>query len=458
MPPMTVKAINPASGEVLHQYERLDAEAVEDRIEAAQVCWEDWRQTTFAQRAEKMQLAADILENEADRWAEIITQEMGKVRREAVAEVEKCAWVCRYYAKNAEAFLRDEPIETDARRSFVSYRPLGIVLAVMPWNFPFWQVFRFAAPGLMAGNVGLLKHASNVPGCGEAIQEIFLRAGFPSGAFTHLLIGSEQVESVIAHPHVRAVTLTGSEPAGAAVARAAGQHIKKSVLELGGSDPYLILEDADLELAAEACVSSRLLNAGQSCIGAKRFLVTEEVYYAFFSLFLEKMRAAKYGDPSDEETAIGPLARPDLRDDLHDQVRRSLEQGAKLELGGEIPPGPGAFYPPTVLSNVRPGMPAFDEELFGPVAAVIRVKDEAEAVKLANRSAFGLGAAVFTRNLERGERLAREALQAGNCFVNGLVKSDPRLPFGGIKTSGYGRELSYHGIREFVNAKTVWIK
>jgi len=455
---MTVQAINPATGEPIREYEQLDANAVRRKIEATNACFTRWRRTSFDERSRLMQRAADVLEDNQEKYARLITREMGKVIAEARSEVAKCAWVCRYYAEHAESFLQEEYIETDASKSFVTCRSLGIVLAVMPWNFPFWQVFRFAAPSLMAGNTGLLKHASNVPGCGEAIEEVFREAGFPEHAFTHLLIGSSQVEAVIQHPLVRAATLTGSDKAGRAVAAQAGQELKKTVLELGGSDAYLILEDADLEHAAEVCKNSRLLNAGQSCIGAKRFIVVDEVYYSFLSLFLEKMRTAKMGDPMKEATDYGPLARPDLREDLHDQVQRSLDQGAKLDLGGAIPPGEGAYYPATVLTDVRPGMAAFDEELFGPVAAVIKVKDEAEAIELANASEFGLGAAVFTRDRERGERIAAYELEAGCCFVNGLVKSDPRLPFGGIKTSGYGRELSHQGIKEFVNIKTVWIK
>ncbi len=455
---MTVKAINPATGEAIREYEQLDSRALGQKIEAAHECFLEWRLTSFDERARLMNRAAEVLDKNQEKYARLITREMGKAIGEARSEVAKCAWVCRYYAEHAEAFLRDEHIETDASKSFVTHRPLGVVLAVMPWNFPFWQVFRFAAPGLMAGNVGLLKHASNVPGCAEAIEEVFREAGFPAHAFSSLLIGSSQVEAVIEHPLVRAATLTGSDQAGRAVAAQAGRELKKTVLELGGSDAYLILEDADLEHAAEVCKNSRLLNAGQSCIGAKRFIVVEEVYYSFLSLFLEKMRAAKMGDPLLEDTDYGPLARLDLRDDLHDQVQRSLDEGATLELGGAIPPGEGAYYPATVLTDVRPGMAAFDEELFGPVAAVIRVKDEAEAVELANASDFGLGAAVFTRDRDRGERIAAYELEAGCCFVNGLVKSDPRLPFGGIKISGYGRELSHQGIKEFVNIKTVWIK
>ncbi len=455
---MALETINPATGKVLHTYQQHDEQAVDTLIERAYARYQRWRRTTFAERARLMNQAAGVLEERREKYARLITDEMGKAIRESRSEVDKCAWVCRYYAENAESFLQDEVIATDASRSYVTFAPVGVVLAVMPWNFPFWQVFRFAAPALMAGNVGLLKHASNVPGCALAIEEVFRDAGFPEGAFTTLLIGSRQVERVLDHRRVSAATLTGSEPAGSAVASEAGRRIKKTVLELGGSDAYLILEDADLELAVDACTQSRLLNAGQSCIGAKRFIVIEKVYYSFLSLFLEKMRAAKMGNPGQEDTELGPMARLDLRDQLHDQVERSIEKGAILELGGKVPPGEGAYYPPTVLSNVSPGMAAFDEELFGPVAAVIKVKDEAEAIRLANLSDFGLGAAVFTSDRSRGERIAAEELEAGCCFVNGLVKSDPRLPFGGIKTSGYGRELSHYGIKEFTNIKTVWIK
>lgn len=455
---MTVEAINPATGRKIKSYEQLDRQGVKERIEQADERFRSWRRSSFAERAKLMNKAAEVLEKNKEEYARLMTREMGKVIKEARSEVEKCAWVCRYYAEHAENFLKDEYIKTDASKSYVAHQPLGVVLAVMPWNFPMWQVFRFAAPNLMAGNVGLLKHASNVPGCAQAIEDIFRQAGFPENVFTNLMIGSDQVEFVIDHPLVRAATLTGSDKAGRAVAEQAGRRLKKTVLELGGSDAYLVLEDADLEHAAEVCKNSRLLNAGQSCIGAKRFIVVEEVYESFLSLFLEKMRNAKMGDPLQEDTDLGPQAREDLRDLLHDQVERSLEKGAKLELGGQIPAGEGAFYPPTVLTNVRPGMAAFEEELFGPVAAIIHAKDEAEAVELANASNFGLGACVFTRDLERGERIAARELEAGCCFVNHLVKSDPRLPFGGIKISGYGRELSHHGIKEFVNIKTVWIK
>jgi succinate-semialdehyde dehydrogenase / glutarate-semialdehyde dehydrogenase len=383
---------------------------------------------------------------------------MGKPLAGGRSEVEKCAWVCRYYADNAEAFLAPEPAPSDASRSFVAFLPLGPVLAVMPWNFPFWQVFRFAAPALMAGNAGLLKHAANVTGCALAIEQIFKDAGFPPPLFRALLVSSQRVAAVIAAPEVKAVTLTGSTPAGRAVASKAGEMLKKTVLELGGSDPYVVLEDADLEAAAETCVASRLINSGQSCIAAKRFIVAEPVRQRFEELFVEKMRARKMGDPLQPGVDVGPQARRDLRDDLHRQVEQSVKAGARLLLGGTVPAGPGAFYPPTVLGDVRKGMPAYDEETFGPVAAIIAAKDEADAVRLANDSVFGLGAAVFTRDVERGQRIAAEELEAGSCFVNSFVKSDPRLPFGGIKESGYGRELAVFGIREFVNIKTVYVK
>jgi succinate-semialdehyde dehydrogenase/glutarate-semialdehyde dehydrogenase len=404
-----------------------------------------------------MHQAARILRDRAREFGELMTLEMGKPITGAVQEAEKCAWVCEYYADNAEDFLRDQEVESDAARSFITFQPLGVVLAVMPWNFPFWQVFRFAAPNLMAGNAGLLKHASNVPGCALAIEEIFSEAGFPEGLFRTLLIGSGRVDGVIEHPLVRAATLTGSTPAGIAVATKAGSVLKKTVLELGGSDPYVILEDADLDAAASTCAIARLINSGQSCIAAKRFVVVESVREAFEERFVEAMRAAKVGDPMEEDTLVGPQARMDLRDELHDQVLRSIEAGARCLLGGELPAGPGAFYPSTVLTDVAPGMPAYEEELFGPVAAVIPVGSEGEAIRVANDSAFGLGAAVFTQDIEKGTRIARESLEAGACFVNAFVRSDPRLPFGGVKESGYGRELSPFGILEFVNIKTVWV-
>jgi succinate-semialdehyde dehydrogenase/glutarate-semialdehyde dehydrogenase len=454
---MSIEVVDPATGRTIRSVEETSAEEVDGIVERAHETFLTWRDTAFDERARLMRNAAAVLEERAGAYARLMAEEMGKPVRDGRAETRKCAWVCEHYAENAERFLADEPVETDARASFVAFRPLGVVLAVMPWNFPFWQVFRFAAPGLMAGNAGLLKHASNVPGCAQAIEEVFREAGFPEGLFRALLVGSERVEALIEHPLVRAVTLTGSGPAGRAVAAAAGRSLKKTVLELGGSDPYVILEDADLDQAVETCVRSRLINSGQSCIAAKRFVVVEPVREAFERGFVERMARAVVGDPLDEATEVGPQARADLRDDLHRQVEETVALGARLLLGGQVPDREGAWYPPTVLTDVKPASPGYEEELFGPVASIIPVADEAEAIQVANDTSFGLGAAVFTGDLERGRRIAAEDLEAGACFVNGLVKSDPRLPFGGIKESGYGRELGVFGIREFVNVKSVWV-
>ena len=454
---MTMTAVNPANGTTIKIYEEMSPEEVTRAVEAAHTAFLSWRRTEFAERAGLMHAAAQVLREKTDEYAILMASEMGKPVTQGRAEVEKCAWVCDYYAESAESFLRPELVETDASKSFVTFLPLGVVLAVMPWNFPLWQVFRFAAPALMAGNGGVLKHASNVPGCALAIEEVFRKAGFPADIFRTLLVGSSQVNAIIENPHVKAVTLTGSTPAGKAVARKSGEMLKKTVLELGGSDPYLILDDADLDTAVSTCVASRLLNSGQSCINAKRFLVVEPLKDSFEKLFVERMRAQVVGDPLEEDTEVGPQARTDLRDELHEQVAQSIAKGARCLLGGEVPNGPGAYYPPTILTNVTRGMPAYDEELFGPVAAIIPVRDEAEAIEVANDSSFGLGAAVFTRDAARGERIAAEELDAGACFVNSSVKSDPRLPFGGIKESGYGRELSHYGMREFVNIKTVFV-
>ncbi len=455
---MPLTAINPATDEIVEEYEEMTAREAADAVLQVDAAWRGWSDTSLSERAILMSAAAQILRDKADEYAKLMAREMGKPITQGRAEAEKCSWVCDYYATNAARFLDAEVVETDASRSFVTYRPLGAVLAVMPWNFPFWQVFRFAAPALMAGNVGLLKHASNVPGCALAIESVFAQAGFPENVFRTLLVGSKHVDKIIEHPLVRAVTLTGSTPAGKSVARKAGEVLKKSVLELGGSDPYVILTDADTEAAATICAKSRLINSGQSCIAAKRFIVVASQREEFERLFVQNMQAAKVGDPMQEDTEVGPLARVDLRTELHDQVARSIDSGARCVLGGEIPDGPGAFYPPTVLTDVRKGMPAFDEELFGPVAAIVTVPDDDSAIDVANDSSFGLGAAVFTSDTERGERIAAEQLEAGSCFVNSFVKSDPRLPFGGIKESGYGRELSHFGIREFVNIKTVYIE
>jgi succinate-semialdehyde dehydrogenase/glutarate-semialdehyde dehydrogenase len=454
---MAIESTNPTTGEKIASYEETSPEELRAILERADEAFREWRRMSFEDRASLMRRAAAVLRERSKRYAILMAEEMGKPLPQGRAEVEKCAWVCEYYAENANAFLAPEEIPTDASRSFVAFQPLGVVLAVMPWNFPLWQVFRFAAPGLMAGNAGLLKHSSNVMGCALAIESVFHDAGFPEDLFRTLVIGSSRVGEVISAQQVRAVTLTGSGPAGQAVAAAAGAALKKTVLELGGSDPYVILEDADLDAAADTCVASRLINSGQSCIAAKRFIVVEPVRREFEALYVEKMRARTMGDPMVEGVDVGPQARWDLRDELHQQVVRSIERGARRLLGGEVPAGPGAFYPPTVLADVEPGMPAYDEEMFGPVAAIIAAEDEADAVRIANDSAFGLGAAVFTRDVARGERIAAEELEAGACFVNSFVKSDPRLPFGGIKDSGYGRELAAFGIREFVNIKTVWV-
>ena len=457
---MAWKVVNPATGETVREYEDTSWSEVERALEKAQAAHERWRREPFEERARLMRKAAELLRERADRYAELMALEMGKPVKDGRSEVEKCAWVCDYYADEAERQLAPVPVETpdtDAK-TYWTHEPLGVVLAVMPWNFPFWQVFRFAAPTLMAGNAGLLKHASNVPGCALAIEEVFRDAGFPSDLFHSLLIGHEASERLIERPLVRAVTLTGSVRAGKAVAAQAGSLVKKTVLELGGSDAYVVLEDADLDLAVETCVKSRLTNSGQSCIAAKRFVVVASVREDFERRMVERMTSVRMGDPFDEATELGPQARADLRDELHEQVERSVSAGARLLLGGELPDGPGAFYPPTVLTDVTPGMPAYEEELFGPVAAIIEARNEADAIRIANDSVFGLGAAVFTRDRERGERIAREELQAGACFVNAFVRSDPRLPFGGVKESGYGRELSPLGIREFVNVKTVWVE
>ncbi len=453
-----IQSINPADLQVIKTYNSMLPAEVNNIIDLTNNAFDEWKGTTFDQRSKLMMKAADVLRKKKEEYSKLMTLEMGKPISQSRAEVEKCAWICEYYAEKAEKFLADEIIETDASKSFIAFQPLGIVLAVMPWNFPFWQVFRFAAPGLMAGNAGILKHASNVSGCALAIEEVFKESGFPENLFRTVLVPSSQMEEVIKNEKIKAVTLTGSVPAGKSVAKNAGAVLKKTVMELGGSDPYLIFEDADLELAAETCVTARLINGGQSCIAAKRFIIVEKVYDSFEKLFVEKMKSKKMGDPFDESNHIGPQASVTLRDELHQQVKKSIELGAKLLLGGVIPETKGAWYPPTVLSNVKKGMPAYDEELFGPVAALIKVKNEAEAIEIANDSIFGLGAALFTKDSKRGEKIAKEKIQAGCCFVNAFVKSDPRLPFGGIKESGYGRELSSIGIREFVNIKTVYIR
>ncbi|WP_127478356.1 NAD-dependent succinate-semialdehyde dehydrogenase [Sulfurivermis fontis] len=454
---MAFQSINPANGERLAEYPAWDSAAIEQALAEAARAAPAWAATPLAERCALMRRAAAILRERREALARTITLEMGKLRREALAEVDKSALGCEYYAEHGVAFLADEEIASDAGRSFVAWQPLGTVLAVMPWNFPLWQVFRFAAPALVAGNTGLLKHASNVPQCALAIEAIFRDAGFPAGVFRTLMISSAQVEGVIRDARVHAVTLTGSEPAGRQVAATAGACLKKSVLELGGSDAFIVLEDAELDWTVQQAVASRFLNGGQSCIAAKRFIVVDAVAAAFLPRFQAAVEQLRAGDPMDEATTLAPLARPDLRDELHRQVTDSIAAGAVALTGCRPLEGTTTYYAPSILDQVRPGMRAYEEELFGPVAIVIRARDEADAVRIANDSRFGLGGSVWTADSARGERVARQ-LECGCAFVNGLVKSDPRLPFGGIKASGYGRELSLLGIREFVNAKTVWVR
>jgi succinate-semialdehyde dehydrogenase / glutarate-semialdehyde dehydrogenase len=449
-----MQTVNPATGETLATFDTLTDAQLEDRLALSAHAFEQHRRTDFAWRAERMHRAGDILEHEKRELGRLMTLEMGKPIAAAVSEAEKCAWVCHYYADNAERFLTDEPVDTGRPASFVAYQPIGPVLAVMPWNFPFWQVFRFIAPSLMAGNVGLLKHASNVPQCALAIEDIVRRAGFPDGVFQTLLVGSDVVEQIIRDPRVRAVTLTGSEPAGAAVARVAGECIKKTVLELGGSDPFIVMGSADVDAAAATAVTARTINNGQSCIAAKRFIIADEVYDRFTSRFVAGMRDLRVGDPLADTTQLGPLATEKIRAELHDQVEESVRRGARTLTGGTPIDGPGWFYQPTVLADIAPDSPAHRDELFGPVAAVFRVRDIDEAITLANGTIFGLGAAAWTRDTAEQERFTRE-LEAGLVFINSMVASDPRLPFGGVKHSGYGRELGRAGIHEFVNIKSV---
>lgn len=456
---MSLQSLNPLNGKIIKSYPEDTEAIVSAKIEKAHNAWEKWRQTSFEERAKLLRNAASVLRERKDKLAALMAEEMGKPLKEGISEIEKCALVCDYYADNGERFLKDSRVKTEAKKSYVSFQPLGVVLAVMPWNFPFWQVFRFVAPSLMAGNCGVLKHASNVPGCALAIEDVLNKAGFPKGVFQTLLVGSKAVEKIIAHPLIKAVTLTGSTDAGRKVAQQAASHLKKTVLELGGSDPYIILEDADLEKATEICAQSRLINNGQSCISAKRFILVKKIEKEFIELFKEKMGAKNTGDPFEANTDLGPMARKDLRDELHAQVLANIKAGAKCILGGNIPKmsGDHAFYEPTILTGITKEMPAYNEEIFGPVASIITAKNTSDAIRIANDTSFGLGAAIFTSNLALGEKIARDDLQAGACFVNALVKSDPRLPFGGIKESGYGRELGLYGIHEFVNVKTVWV-
>jgi succinate-semialdehyde dehydrogenase / glutarate-semialdehyde dehydrogenase len=453
---MPIASINPATGERLKEFSAFTELEIEKRLQRAERAFDHHRREPFPKRALLLMAAASLLEQEKKNFARTITLEMGKLFGAALEEVEKCARGCRFYAENAERFLEDEPALTTAARSYVHYEPLGPVLAVMPWNFPFWQVFRFAAPALMAGNVGLLKHAANVPQCALAIEEIFCRSGFDEGVFQTLLIESKQVEKVIVDTRVKAVTLTGSERAGSAVASSAAREIKKTVLELGGSDAFIVMPSADFESALSTAVKARTINSGQSCIAAKRFFIADQVYDNFVRQFVEKMRALRIGDPFDETTEIGPLATEQILNGVHEQVQKSIAMGAKLLTGGNRIHGPGLFYEPTVLVDVPKESPAYREEVFGPVASIFRVRDAAEAIETANDSSFGLGASAWTNERDEQELFASE-LESGMVFINAMVASDPRLPFGGAKRSGFGRELGAHGIREFTNIKTIWI-
>jgi len=453
---MPIASSNPATGENLKEFSAVDDAEIEKRLSCAENAFRKYRRTTFTQRSELLHAVGELLFQEKKRYAEIITLEMGKLFRDSIAEIEKCARGCRFYAENGERFLEDEVAQTDAAESYVQYQPLGPVLAIMPWNFPFWQVFRFAAPALIAGNVGLLKHASNVPQCALAIEEIFCRAGFDDGVFQTLLIEPNQVEKVIVDRRVKAVTLTGSEKAGSAVASTAAREIKKSVLELGGSDAFIVMPSADFESALSTAVKARTINTGQSCIAAKRFMIADQIYDEFLNQFVDRMRGLKIGNPMDPETEIGPLATEQILQGVHDQVQKSIAAGAKLLTGGNRIHGPGFFYEPTVLVNVPKDSPAYREEVFGPVAAIFRVRNADEAIELANDTTFGLGSSAWTNDPEE-QKLFTSELDSGMVFINTMVASDPRLPFGGVKRSGFGRELGAAGIREFTNAKTIWI-
>ena len=454
---MAIATVNPATGQVVKTFESLSDAQLEVKLQKAADTFLSYRKTPFAERSRLMMNAAAVLEKEKETYARVMTTEMGKTFRSAVDEAAKCGWVCRYYAENAERFLADEVVETTAKRSYIRYLPLGPVLAVMPWNFPFWQVLRFAAPALMAGNVGLLKHASIVPQSALLIEEIFKKAGFPDGAFQTLLISSQKVDRVLADPRVAAATLTGSEGAGVEVGVGAAKRIKKVVLELGGSDPFIVMPSANLEAATTTAVRARIVNNGQSCIAAKRFIVAEAIADEFEKMFADKMAALQVGDPFDESTELGPLSSAQGLEDLDREVKRTVELGAKVLTGGKPLDRPGNFYAPTVLTNIPKGSPAHKEELFGPVASVFRAKVLEDAIRLANDTRFGLGASAWTNDDKERERFINE-LEAGMVFINRMVASDPRLPFGGVKWSGHGRELGVHGIREFTNIKTVWIE
>jgi succinate-semialdehyde dehydrogenase/glutarate-semialdehyde dehydrogenase len=454
---MPIESINPATGELLKSFASLSHHQIEEKLNLAECVFPKFRALTFEQRGKMMVHAAEILESEKNDLARLMTLEMGKTYRSAVDEAVKCAWACRFYAENAEKFLADEPVLTSARRSFIRYQPLGLILVIMPWNYPFWQVFRFIAPGLMAGNVGLLKHASNVPQCALKVEDILIRAGFPQGAFQTLLVGSDRVDALLGDPRIAAATLTGSEEAGVKVGVGAASRIKKVVLELGGNDPFIVMPSADLEEAVATGVKARTLNNGQSCIAAKRFIVAEGIADAFEGRFVEKMSSLKLGDPFQEQTDVGPLATAEAVRSLHADVQKSVAAGARILVGGGPAGIPGNFYLPTILTNIPKSSPAYCEELFGPVASLFRVRNVDEAITLANDSRFGLGASAWTNDVAEQERFVNE-LEAGMVFINQMVASDPRIPFGGVKRSGYGRELSVFGIREFTNVKTAWMK
>ncbi len=455
---MLLKSINPNSGEIVREYPEYQWEEIDNIIRNVHAAYKSWKDTNLSYRIDKIKTLAKLLEIKKEGLSFTISVEMGKPITESRAEIDKCIWLCNYYCDNIDQFLRKQYIKTEASESYVSFQPLGVIFAIMPWNFPFWQVFRFAVPSLLAGNTAVLKHASNVPSCSIAIEDLFNEADFPDDVFRIVLATNTKVERMIANKKISAVTLTGSTKAGQAVAQTAGKYLKKCVLELGGSDPYVVLDDANLNEAVDLCVKGRLLNTGQSCIGAKRFIITAGIYNDFESLFVEKMKAATIGDPFDENNQLGPLARGYIREDLLSQVNKSISNGAQLLCGGSFIDAPGYFFPATVLANVQPGQPAYNQELFGPVASLIKAKDENDAIRIANDTSFGLGAAVFTTDIEKGKHIAEFELEAGCCFVNDFVRSDPRLPFGGIKESGYGRELSLYGLQEFVNIKTIYIK
>lgn len=454
---MPIQSLNPTTGEVVKTFSELTNEEIENKIALADNVFSNWKNTNFNERKNLMNNLAKLFRDNDEELARLMTIEMGKPITAGIAEIQKCAMVIDYYAENAEKFLQNEDVKTDANESYVAFEPMGIILAVMPWNYPFWQVIRFAAPTIMAGNVGILKHASNVPQCSLAIEEKFLQAGFPVGVFQSFLVGSEKVESIIKDRRIKAITLTGSEYAGEQVAMQAGKEIKKTVLELGGSDPFIVLSDANITLASEVAVMARLQNAGQSCIASKRFIVVEDVYEVFLEKFIANWKKIIVGDPMDKTTQMGPIYSQKGREAIDEQVQDSVEKGAKIVAGGKRIEGLGFFYEPTILTNVGKEMPAYDEEIFGPVASVIKVKDTEEAIQVANDTVYGLGASLWTEDTYVAKKIITE-LETGCVFVNGMVKSDPRLPFGGTKKSGYGRELAQYGLREFVNVKTVWIK